>query len=201
MANQTDFLNDALGQIGATKITAIDDGSLNAEYCAVFWPPLRKALLRLTHWNFATDRASLVQSVPAPAFEFTFSYSLPVDLVKIVQFNGNGAVPVAPSGYINLYPYVTRYVIEGRKLLTNDAEAKIVYLKDVDNPDLWDPLFYQLAAAWLSSKLASSIAKSEKTAAMRMEEVMKILLPMATAVDGQEGTEMPESIPNLLWVR
>ena len=62
-------------------------------------------------------------------------------------------------------------------------------------------MFYQAASSWLASKLASAIAKNEKMASMKLQEAMNVLLPLAMAVDGQEGTELPSTIDDLLRVR
>jgi hypothetical protein len=205
MADQTDFLNDALGQIGATRITAIDDGSLNADYCGMFWPPMRRSLIRSHHWNFATDQAQLALNTGAPLFEFAFSYALPTDLLKVTTFNGEGVYSlVAPSFdgvNLQLYPYSGRYKILGRNLLSNDTPVFIEYLKDVENPDLWDMMFYQAAAAMLASKLALAIAKNAAMSRELMQQATVILMPLAMAVDGQEGTELPYIVNDLLRVR
>jgi hypothetical protein len=199
MANETDFLNDALGQIGAQKVTAIDDQSLNANYCKTFWPDLRRAMIRSHHWNFAMARKVLAYEPFPPAFGYTYSYPLPAELIKIIEFNGN--LTTYNPDVLQLFPLMSEYKIEGRKLLTNDAEVRIVYLQDVTNPDLWDPLFYQAGTAWLASKLAAAIQKSEKMAEQKLQEAMRVLLPMAMAVDGQENTELPSTIDTLLRVR
>ena len=88
MPSETDFLNDALGQIGAARITAIDDGSVNANHCSTFYGPLRRSVLRSHHWNFAETRVELAQDVAPPAFEFAFAYTLPADLLKIKEYFG-----------------------------------------------------------------------------------------------------------------
>lgn len=199
MADEIDFLNDALGQIGASAITNIDDGSVNASYSRRFWPPLRRAMIRSHHWNFAIDRASLARNSTAPPSEFAFSYALPATLLKVIEYNGT--LTTVDTTMLQIYPLVSRYVIEGRNLLTNDAEARIVFLQDVTNPDIWDPLFYQAASSWLASKFASAIAKNEKMSALKLEEAMKIFLPLAMSVDGQEGTEVASTIDDLLRVR
>lgn len=198
MANQTDFLNDALGQIGASTITAIDDGSLNADYCARFWPPLRRSMIRAHHWNFATSRAELAQDVGTPPFEFQYYYTLPAELLKVIEYNGVSTV--IPDN-LQLYPLTGRFKIEGRKLLTNDGEVRVVYLKDVENPDEWDGIFYQAAATWLAAKLAMAIPKSAKLAAELMHQAQVILLPLGMAVDGQEGSDDRFVVDDFIRVR
>lgn len=201
MASETDLLNDALSMIGASPIAAIDDGSVAANHCQRLYPALRDGLIRAHHWNWAMARVQLAQDATAPPFEFAYQYALPADLLKIVEYNG--ATPNSSTSIYADYTQkpVSRYVIEGRKLLTNDGEVKIVYLRRITNPDEWDALFYQVVAAWLASKLASAITKDERKAKAKLEEAMGLLLPMAMAVDGQEGTVYPNVSDALTWGR
>lgn len=199
MAAETDFLNDALGQIGATRISGIDDGTENANHCLTFWPPLRKALLRSHHWNFAEARASLALNVTAPAFEFAFSYALPTDLLKLKSYN---------SYAVNVYNFddpgpwmFTQFKVEGRNLYTNDGSVLIVYVKDVPDPNQWDALFYQAASTWLASKLALAIPKDAKMSANLLTMATGMLLPLALAADGQEGPIQPLQSNDLIWGR
>jgi hypothetical protein len=199
--SETNLLNDALSQIGATVITAIDDGSINANHCLRLYPTRRRALLRLHHWNFAEARVELTQDATPPAFEFAFSYQLPADLVKMKEYNGDNPNTSAISSEWPPSTFISRYKVEGRKLLTNDGSVKIVYVRDVQNPVDMDPLFYMVLTKWLASDLAMAIIKSENKAQALMKEALAILLPLAAAVDGQEGTVMPFASDDLIWGR
>lgn len=201
MANETEFLNDALGQIGASIITGIDDGSTNANYCKRFWPTLRDHMIRSAHWKFAKKRQALAQDAATPAFEFAFQYTLPSDpwCLKVIGYNGSSF----DTSHLTLYdlaPIHPRFKIEGRKLLTNDGVANIEFLARITNPDEWDAMFYQCACAWLASKLALAIPKDRKTAAMLFEQSQH-LWSLATAVDGQQGSVEPFRSNDLLWGR
>ena len=200
MPTQTDCLNDALGQIGASVVTAIDDGSTNANLCKTFYPPLRDGVLRSHHWNFAMQRVELAADVAVPLFEFAYSYTLPSDLLKLVEYNGENT----SSTYLPIYDwrYLARpvYKVEGRKIFTNDASVKIVYLKRAENPDEWDGLFYQAMTQLLASKLAIAIRKDPKFS-MALKQMADETLALALAVDGQENPIQPFSTDNLLWGR
>ena len=200
MPSETDFLNGALGRCGYTTITGIDDGSTNANWCKVFYGPLRRAILRAHHWNFAEARMELPQTPGAPDFEFAYWYTLPNNILKIKEYNGD---QVKPNALDPLY-WVTvagRYKVEGNRLLTNDGIVKIVYVSDIDNPTLWDPLFYQAAEAWLASKLAMAIGKDSSKSQSLLNEAVSILMPLAMAVDGQEGTILPYFTDDLIYGR
>lgn len=200
MPSETDCLNDALGQIGSARITAIDDGSVNANHCQTFYPSLRDASLRSHRWNFADRRAELAQDAATPAFEFSFQYTLPADHLATREYNGTSLDTSNLTSLEAILALRSRYKIEGRKLLTNDGEVKIVYTARITDPNVWDGMFYQYMATALASKLASAITKDEKKSKSKLEEAM-LLWDQATAVDGQEGTVTPIRSTELLWGR
>ena len=201
MPSETDCLNDALGQIGAARITAIDDQSINANHCAVFYPSLRDGLLRSHHWNFAMQRVALAADVTAPVSEFAYAYTLPGDCLKVVDYAGGtpSSSVVWSSEYAGMR-FVPRYKIEGRKLLTNDGVVYIRYLKQVTNVGEWDGMFYQAVTSLLASKLATAISHDHKMA-LALQKVGDHLLGLAMAVDGQEGSTEPFVVDDLLWGR
>jgi len=186
MPSETDVLNDSLGMIGANRITAIDDGSVNANHCQTFYPTLRDSALRSHHWNFSMKRVELAQDAATPTFEFQFQYTLPADCLKVVEYNGASQ----DTSQLTLLETVVpnRYRIEGRKLLTNDGQVKIVYIRREEDPNVWDGLFEQVITTWLASKLANAIAKDAKKSTELLKQVIDVLLPTAMAVDGQEGS-------------
>jgi len=200
MPSEVDLLNDALSQIGASPIVSIDDGSVSANHCQRLYPALRDALIRSHHWNWAMTRVELAQDAIPPVTEFAFSYTLPADCLKIVEFAGSNlrtpdSIPLLDTHGVFLYK------VEGRKLVTDYGTALIVYLARVTNPDLWDPLFYQVVATWLASKLASAIIKDDRKSSELLSKAVTVLMPLATAVDGQEGSVQPMISDSLTWGR
>ena len=59
MATQVDICNLALRRLGAQEITAIDDGSKNADHCNAFWTYVIDEVLDDYSWNFAEKTRSL----------------------------------------------------------------------------------------------------------------------------------------------
>lgn len=203
ITTETQLLNDALGLSGGnTRITNIDDGSINANHCVTFYGPLRDGLLRSHHWNFAVKRAKLAQNLITPLSGFAYSYKLPADNLKIIDYGG--ANPVAANVPLTIYWYGVRYLayfkIESGNLLSNDGVAYIMYLRRVTNPAEWDAMFYQAVALALASKLAMAIRKDER-AALALSQQADAKLLMAMAVDGQEGSVEPFVSDDLTWGR
>lgn len=203
MSSQTDLLNDALGLAGVSpRISAIDDGTTNANHCLTFFPSLRDGLMRSHHWNFLVTRVQLALDVAVPVSTFAYAYTLPSDCLKVIEYAGAGTF-----SWVNLtYPAmtgvrnVTQYKIEGRKLLSNDSQAFIVYLRRETNPDLWDAMFYQAVVTFLAAKLAMAIPK-DATRGNALSQQAEHLLLAAMAIDGQEGSSEPFIVDDLIWGR
>jgi len=185
MSAETDLLNDALGQIGAARISGIDENSVNAHWCKTFYPMLRRNSLRLHFWNFAEERVELGQDAIPPVFGWTYAYGLPGDYLRLREFNGTSIIYYSDPN--NLIRYEEAYKIEGSRLLTNSGRALIVYTKDVTNPAEWDALFYEYISTMLASKLAMAIGKDGSKSAFLAQQALQVKLPFSMAVDGQES--------------
>lgn len=195
-----EFLNDALGQCGFARVTAIDDGTVNANWCQTFYPKLRRAGLSLARWSFAETRLQLVQNVTPPAFEFAYSYAVPSDMLIIREYNGATLTPSAvdPNWW---YAMAGRYKIESGNLYSNEGEVKIVYTRDETNVEKWSDLFYQMLSTWLASKLAMAIGKDSAKSSALYNQAIALGLPLAAAIDGQQGTVTPYVVDDLTWGR
>jgi hypothetical protein len=119
MPSETDLLNDALGQIGASRITSIDDGSVNANHCQTFYPALRDGMIRAHHWNFAIVRVELAQDATPPAAGWSYSYTLPADCLKVIEYNGGSLAITNPD----LPRVLALFKIEGRLQWGHGSEA------------------------------------------------------------------------------
>jgi len=202
MATETECVNDALGQIGSSRVTSISDGSTNANLCLTFYPTLRDGLLRSHFWNFALKWQELAQDLPAPTIGYAYSYELPSNFLRLKTYAG--AIPSSSTFSSLLWSpgirYVQNYKIEGTKLRSNDGQAFIQFIQRMENPDEWDALFYQAVTTLLASKLAMAIRKDPKLS-MALLSQGESFLSMAMAVDGQEGSSEPFVSDDLTWGR
>jgi len=201
MASETDLLNDALSQIGEVSIGSINDGTVNANYCLALYPPLLDSILRSHHWNFSLTRVSLSADVAAPVYEYAYAYTLPSDCLKVVAYAGGQTSTASTWLYDGVRTQPLPFKIEGRKLYSNEGVVYIQYVARKTNPSEWDALFYQVVATWLASKLAMAITKDARKSNALLQQAVTVLLPMALAVDGQEGSVEPFVTDDLLWGR
>lgn len=140
-----DICNSALQRVGATTILSISDNSPEARACSVAYDSNRRDELRKFKWNFAIKREVLAPDATAPAFDFTYAFSLPSDCLRVLR------------------PATTDldWQVEGRKILTNDSNTlKLRYISDVTDATVFDPSFYNVVAAALSLDLVERLTQS-----------------------------------------
>lgn len=171
MASDVQICNRALIRLGADTITALSEDSKEGRLCNILFDQVRQALLRSHPWNFAIARATLAASVTAPAFEFTYSYPLPSDCLRVWQ----------------LYNSNEDYKIEGKNLLTNAATVQIVYIKDVTDTSEFDSLFSTILSLRIGMELAYNITSNASISTALTDEYLK-LRREAKLFDGQEGS-------------
>ena len=199
-ASEADLLNGALARIGAVRIVSIDDAVTTARWCKTLYPPLRRRAFSMHFWTFAEWRDQLAQVTPKPEFEFAFAYSLPADFIRIKEYNG-ALVDLSAVDPLYQFQITGRYKIEDQFLYTNDGEVKIVYTRDVENPARWSGFFFEFVKVYLASELCYAINKDDRKASALLQEALTVHLPMAAAVDSQQGTITPYRSDDLIWGR
>jgi hypothetical protein len=78
------------------------------------------------------------------------------------------------------------FKVEGRKLLTDEGTAKILYIAQVTDTAQFDPIFTEVLTARLAAELAYSITGSNSLS-KQMWELYEIKVSEARSIDGLEG--------------
>lgn len=170
MPSVVDICNTALAHVGAdSQIASISppDGTVEAGYCARFYPIARRLLIDRFAFRFTRTRVLLAE-VTNPSDEWGFAYALPADCVRPVQVLpavGTSALWFS-DGYDdaqNLDGSVERdsalFAVEGDVLLTNEPDAVLLYRRDVVDPNRFSPGFADALAKTLAGYLAPSLIK------------------------------------------
>jgi hypothetical protein len=191
-SSDTEVVNSALIKIGAKTLTDLDtDSSREAVVARRSYPVQLDALLRRARWNFAKERVSLAPDGTAPTFGYENRFRLPADLISVIGLYD-------PNEPLQNYTGTTApWSIEGRYLLTTDAEAKVMYIKRVTNMAEWDPLFGE-ALAWLLAKdLAFYLTTGSKYANLAFAAFKNAMID-AKIANAFEGT--PEVLTSSEWL-
>jgi hypothetical protein len=170
MVSVVGIVNSALIKIGADTITSLTDDSAEARAANAQYEKLRDEVLRAHPWNFAIARAQLPRLAEAPAFGYAHQYQLPADSLRVLLMQGGRAA----------------FEIEGRRLLTDEETAAVLYIRRVTDPNQFDAMFAEALATRIAADLAYPLANST-TLAGAMMQLYRDALAHARAIDGQEG--------------
>jgi hypothetical protein len=173
MATEVSICSNALRKLGDEAITSLSDNTERARLSNAFYEPTRDAVLRAHTWNFAIARQKLSKLTSIPAFDFAAEYTLPTKpyCLRVLQMS-----------YADI-----EFKIEGRKLLSNEDAASILYISKITDTSQFDPLFTEALTARLAAELAYSITGSN-TLSKQMWELYESKIAEARSIDGLEGS-------------
>ena len=183
MPSVVDICNEAMDLLGAATITALTENSKEARLCNRRFETVRDAVLRSHPWNTAIRRASLARDTDAPAFGFTYQYTLPTDpyCLRVLSFwNSNVDSEIAA------YDSQVMFKIEGRKVLSNEGTCKITYLARVTDTEQYDSLLSSTIAHKLAAETAYAITGSTSVS-QAMQQLYEVRLREARSIDAMEG--------------
>jgi hypothetical protein len=177
-----DICNLALDLIGqGPPIVSFDEGSNLANTFKRRYPLSRNEVLRIHPWNFAIHRENLVQLTETPDSGYTYQYQLPVDplCLRVLEVTN----VVNPD-----------YRIEGDRLLTNETEVSIRYIKEVVDTSKFDSLFCKALALRIASDIAFQVTQDHHTEqAMEMKFEMYINRAMGKDNLEEKGPDVTDN--------
>ena len=150
-----DICNQALGWLGAKRITAFTDPSNEAQLCSDNYEPLRDAVLEERAWTFAD--ASIVLDTPVPGGwdNGEMLYPLPGDVIRVYR--------VFDRVNVRNPPQLEGWRREGSNVaarFSGPLYARVtVQIEDVEQ---FTAGFVQAFAARLAADLAMPITRSRK---------------------------------------
>jgi hypothetical protein len=188
MPSVVDICNEAMDLLGAATITALTENSKEARLCNRRFETVRDQVLRAHPWNAAITRKALPQDSAAPAFGFTYQYTLPTNpyCLRVLSFwNANVDNEIAAYDSQNMFK------VEGRKILTDESTCKIIYIGRVTDTEQYDSLLSSTIAHKLASEVAYAITGSNSIG-QQMFQLYQSRLAEARSMDAAEG--VPDKI-------
>lgn len=164
--------SNALLQLGDSPIASFDENTQRARLCANLWPMVRDDFLRKHIWACTRKRVILAPEAGTPAFDWGYSFLLPGDWVRTLQVGEQGER--------------IAYEHEGRRILTDEATLKLVYVWRNEDPTQWDDAMVDAACAALVARMAYPLTKSASLAELKAREAAQALR-MAKAISGQDN--------------
>jgi len=177
MASVVDICNGALNQLGATTILSLTEDSKNARLCNSRYTQVRDALFRTHPWNCLQKRVQIAADTTAPAWGFSYAYTLPADCLRLLK----------------ILDYDSNYKVEGRKILSNTSSMKILYVGRITDPNEYDELLRETLSASLSADIAFGVTSNNQTAT-NMYNLFQDKLKDARFVDSTEGQNVEQDL-------
>jgi hypothetical protein len=183
MPSVVDICNEAMDLLGAATITSLTENSKEARLCNRRFDTVRDQVLRSHPWNCAITRATLAKDATAPAFGFSSQFTLPTNpyCLRVLSF-WNATV----NSDVAAYDSTAMFKVEGRKILTNQSECKIVYVFRQEDTEQFDSLLSSTIAHKLAAETAYAITGSNGVAS-NMFALYEQQVRLARSMDAMEG--------------
>ena len=186
MPSVVDIANQALNIIGANTISALDENSKPAVVINQRYDSIRDSVFREHPWNCLMARSTLARDTAAPDFGYTYQYTLPTlpYCIRVLEFsNRSSSYPQANMTNNTGGPV---FVIEGRKLLTDEGTAKIRYIARVEDTNEYDASLIDALAAKIATEICYAITGSASLVSTTFQ-LYQQKLSLAKNVDATEG--------------
>lgn len=178
----TDICNSALQRVGAASILDITANSPEARACSIAYDSNRRDELRKRPWNFAIKRVVLAPDTDAPAFDYTYAFTLPADCLRVLR-------PAVAD---------LDWQVEGGKILTNDGTTlNLRYVADITDASRFDSNFYNVVAAALALDIVEKLTQSNTKKQGLQQDYKDAVLAAARADAFESG---PTSPPEDDWI-
>lgn len=175
MTALTEIFNAAFTALGEEGVTdALTDTSHKATIARARWPFTLDAVLRSHPWNCASELAVLAPLSTAPAWKYSFQYTLPTDpwCLRILEVDQLDSCD---------------WQVFGRKIFTNQGTSiSIRYVKRITDYNEVDGALMDSLVDALASELAFAQIGSPEIAKLR-QETFNAKNSWARTIDGQEG--------------
>jgi hypothetical protein len=184
---KTEIVNLALNHIGEPPIMDITDkNNSTARAANVVYASTLREVARDHEWNCLKTRIQLSKNAVAPDFGFTNQFIIPSDFIRLLRLNGRDI-----KGVSDAYEIEYSKNIGAIALLTDADTAKIQYIAEIMDATQYDDLLVETLAVYLASKLATIIRQDEQKAETLLQRYMRVSLPRARKVDGNERNRSP----------
>jgi hypothetical protein len=191
-ASEAEICNLALLLVGNTQfLDDLDDPTEAGEVCAQVYEKARDAALEAYPWPFATRRQSLALIAGLEVGGWAYAYALNGDVLAPRWLD----VGIEYPSESQQPPFrVEDNATYNRILLTNQADAKLVYTRKVTETGKFSPLFVEALAAKVAMYLGFGLIK-KPAVGMAMMRVFDSVLARAAAaqLNQQQKGEEPAS--------
>ena len=179
MTSPVEICNLALGQLGAERISNIENPQTPTEQlCQLYYPIVRDALLESRDWTFLIKRATLdTPTAVVPDWCYGKAFQLPTDVYRVIDVRRNPQANTQNE---------TEWQREGDKIVCNLDVIYVRYItRDVFSAN-YSGLFVMAFAMVLAAKMCIQITENNSMKQALLREA-QAAIDEAAALDGMQG--------------
>jgi hypothetical protein len=181
--------NSALAKIAKEPITSLEEGSIEAQYCALFALEVLSEMADWMIWPDLIKRVVLAEVVNDRPAEWLYAYALPADYGEAILIRGQQEALLSAPELATPYtmPVQDRqrlaFLIEGKKLYSNTPEATLSYSTSTLDAAELSPMMRRAFIDELAFRLSVPVAKmaSQRRAELQQEAFASKYEAMADA--------------------
>ena len=190
-----DIINTALNYLGEDSITSVDEKNDKARKAKQFYDISRKELLRKQDWGFAQEEVRLNKLPKENYLERRFVYAYPENALFIKKIFNDECIRLRRN-----FEYRVAFFNSQKVICTNEAEAKAIITKDIQDTTLFDVTFKEALAYLLASKLAMALTGNTEMFKTTLA-LYQAALDGATLVNKQEEPTIAKFESDFIKVR
>ncbi len=186
--------NLALGLCGQRQLLdSLNEDTTEAQMAKAYFASTRDELLQSFAWRFATKRAVLALST-ATREGWLYCYVAPNDMLLEAPLRIWDGDREPGSGGRIPFTIELNDAGDGHLILTDEAEAELIYTRAVTTVALWPPLFVKAVAAQLAVYLASALpVKPELARGLQPSATLALQRAAAASANATQRDEAADS--------
>lgn len=189
--SSTLFSNLALSQVPAGSITSLDENSIQARACKLWYPEVIRELLAKGQWRFAMTREALAVKTNDRPGQWAQAYAVPANLAipAMVLDSGGGG------------PHQFEYT--ATTIYAQVPDASLDYVTGADTTSGYDGLFRSAVVALLASRICVPVTKNFKREA-ELIKAAEVAVDRALAANhnlNPQGNTYMDHVPDVLLAR
>ena len=175
MASKVKIANRALSAVGGSTITSFEDQTRSSNLVELHYDQVVDDVLASNNWTVSTFRTSLSLASEAPAYGFANKFPLPTDpyCLKVIDSS------------LDDFNFI--YKIEGRNLLTDEANVDIRYTGRLTDAEAFGPNVTKCVISLLAQRLAYDLTGPGDRYNALVDQY-DFVWADASANDGQQGS-------------
>lgn len=196
MASEVEICNIALANIRSKSINSLNEQSLQAQQCKLFYPILRDQLFEYAPWQFA-HKVKPLSLLTLESFSWGYVYQYPNDCLKVnkLLLNYEG-VRDNTFGSSQKVEYEIQIIDDTKVIVSDQPDLHIDYRSKITDPNLFTNEFRMTLAHLLASEIAVPVVGAEMGRQLRSDsfQIYNRYLNAAIASNSNERhTTVPES--------